>query len=350
MDPETDAPQLTAAAGDLADREAAYEKLVWDNLPRNYAGNYLHGMLGMTGFRLLNAPTFLPAYLQAISGSSAIVGLGLALQQVGGVISPIFAATRMEHRKIILPVAVTMGGIGRLTILGMALAGWFLKGQSLAVALIACMFLFGLFMGVQKVAFSLLISKVIPLRRRGRLQAWRNATGGAIAAVMAYLAGKYIIGPDLFGNGYSTTFLMAFILTSAGLLAVRFLVREPETPKTRSPARFRDRLREFPNLFAQNPAYGSFVLVQMLSTTARMATPFFIIHLGTPIELDGATLGLLSLAFLGADTLANLVWGYLGDQTGFKLVFATALTIWIGATILLMFSEAMPLVFLGFCG
>ncbi len=102
MDPETDAPQLTAAAGDLADREAAYEKLVWDNLPRNYAGNYLHGMLGMTGFRLLNAPTFLPAYLQAISGSSAIVGLGLALQQVGGVISPIFAATRMEHRKIIL--------------------------------------------------------------------------------------------------------------------------------------------------------------------------------------------------------------------------------------------------------
>ena len=88
----------------------------------------------------------------------------------------------------------------------------------------------------------------------------------------------------------------------------------------------------------------------MLSTTARMTTPFFIIHLGTPIELDGATLGLLSLAFLGADTLANLVWGYLGDQTGFKLVFATALTIWIGATILLMFSEAMPLVFLGFCG
>ncbi|MCA3758420.1 MAG: hypothetical protein IM669_12965, partial [Phenylobacterium sp.] len=40
-------------------REAEYEAFVWDNLKRNYIGNYLHGMLGMTGFRLINAPTFM---------------------------------------------------------------------------------------------------------------------------------------------------------------------------------------------------------------------------------------------------------------------------------------------------
>ena len=87
---ESDRP----AEGDLAEREAAYEKFVWDNLKRNYLGNYLHGMLGMTGFRLVNAPTFLPAYLHQISGSNTIVGLGLALQQVGGIISPILPAPR----------------------------------------------------------------------------------------------------------------------------------------------------------------------------------------------------------------------------------------------------------------
>ncbi len=40
-------------------REAAYEGFVWRNLRRNYAGHYIHGMLGMTGFRLVNAPTFI---------------------------------------------------------------------------------------------------------------------------------------------------------------------------------------------------------------------------------------------------------------------------------------------------
>lgn len=208
---------LVAVDDDLAVREAAYEKFVWENLRRNYLGNYLHGMLGMTGFRLVNAPTFLPAYLHMASGSNAIVGLGLALQQVGSILSPIFASTQIEHRKKVMPAAVLLGSLGRLAILGMALVGWFLKGQPLIIALLFFVFLFGVFMGAQRVAFSLLMSKVIPVSRRGRLQAWRNATGGLIAAALAYVAGKYLIGGNAFGNGYSTTFVCAFILTSAGL-------------------------------------------------------------------------------------------------------------------------------------
>src|SRR5207253_1358174 len=169
------ASPLAATLGDddRATREAAYEKFVWDNLKRNYLGNYLHGMLGMTGFRLVNAPTFLPAYLHQVSGSNSIVGLGLALQQVGGVISPIFASTRIEHRTKVMPAAIWMGSLARVAVLGMAIAGWLLKGAPLATALLVMMFLFGLFMGAQRVVFSLLIAKVIPISRRGRLQAWR---------------------------------------------------------------------------------------------------------------------------------------------------------------------------------
>ena len=54
-----------------AQREAAYEDFVRRNLKRNYAGHFVHGMLGMTGFRLVNAPTFVPAYLHMLSGSDS---------------------------------------------------------------------------------------------------------------------------------------------------------------------------------------------------------------------------------------------------------------------------------------
>ena len=124
---ETEDAAVIAADDDLAAREAAYEKFVWDNLKRNYLGNYLHGMLGMTGFRLVNAPTFLPAYLHAVSGSNAIVGLALALQQVGGIISPIFGATKVEHRTKVMPAAVLMGSLGRLAVCGQSTAG---RGQA----------------------------------------------------------------------------------------------------------------------------------------------------------------------------------------------------------------------------
>jgi MFS family permease len=342
-------PEVVSEEPSLADKEAAYEKFVWDNLRRNYIAHYMHGMLGMTGFRLINAPTFLPAYLHLLSGSNFVVGLGLALQQLGGVISPIVGANQIEHRTKVMPAAIWMGGLARLQIIGMALAGWFLAGQSRVVAIIGFMFLFGLFMGTQRVVFSMLLAKVIPISRRGRLQAWRNATGGLIAAGLAYLAGRYFIDANLFGNGYSTTFLFAFALTSLGLTALRLLMVEPEPPTVRAQMRLRDRMKDFPALLA-NRGFLFFMIVQMLAISARMAVPFYIIFASATIELNGKNLGLLSLAYLGADTLSNLVWGYLGDKTGFRLIMLLSLLLWIGATVLLMTSHDLLAIFVAFFG
>ena len=83
---------------DLQQAEADYERFVEKNLPRNFAGHFMHGMLGMTGFRIFNAPTFLPAYLhlitRAMPGSDFLVSLGVALQNAGGVLSPVIGAPR----------------------------------------------------------------------------------------------------------------------------------------------------------------------------------------------------------------------------------------------------------------
>ena len=84
---------IYASAESAEERELAYEAFVARNLPRNYAGHFTHGTLGMTGFRLVNAPTFVPAYLHMLSGSDVLTGLGLALQQFGSTISPIAGAT-----------------------------------------------------------------------------------------------------------------------------------------------------------------------------------------------------------------------------------------------------------------
>ncbi len=333
----------------MAEKEAAYEKFVWANLKRNYIGHYLHGMLGMTGFRLINAPTFLPAYLHMLSGSNTIVGLGLALQQLGGVLSPIVGANQIEHRTKVMPAALWMGGLARMQIIGMALAGWFLSGQSRVVAIIGFMFLFGLFMGTQRVVFSMLLAKVIPISRRGRLQAWRNATGGLIAAGLAYLAGRYFIDANLFGNGYSTTFIFAFALTSLGLTALRLLMIEPEPPTVRARSRLIDRFKDFPALLAEK-GFLYFMIVQMLAITARMAVPFYVLFASSTIELNGKNLGLLSLAFLGADTISNLVWGYLGDKTGFRLIMLISLLLWVGSTVLLMGAHDFLPIFLAFSG
>jgi MFS family permease len=333
-----------------SEREEAYQSFVSRNLKRNYAGHFVHGMLGMTGFRLVNAPTFVPAYLHVLSGSDVAVGLGLALQQLGGIISPILGAAHIEHRKKVLPVSMVLGTLMRVQILGLALSGWFLHGRALLVSVMIFLFLLGLFSGPQGVAFQFLLAKMIPIGWRGRLQGWRNMTGGLIAALLSYFAGKYLVGHNVLGNGYGATFLTAVVLTSLGLTAFALLVREPEPPTIRTKTPIGKRVREFPAMMKSNPAFLYFMIARTFAIASRVAAPFYIVYASQTVSLSGATIGVLSFAYLIADTVANIVWGSLADRSGFRSTFIAALVFWIGATLLLMTAHSLPMIFIAFFG
>ncbi|MDP3739405.1 MAG: MFS transporter [Hyphomonadaceae bacterium] len=339
-----------------AEADAAYDRLVEKDLKRNYAAHYIHGMLGMTGFRLVNTPTFVPAYLHSISGSDAWVGIGTSLQQLGGIVSPIIGAQQIEHRKRLLPVSVTLGLLMRAQILGLAISGWFLGGgPALALALLF-LFLLGFFQGPQRVAFQLLLAKVIPIRLRGRLQAWRNLTGGLIAAVLSYFAGSWLVANHVFGNGYATTFFLAFVLTSLGLSALQMLMREPEPPTVRARVSFRERMKDFPALISGDKGFAWFMVARSFAMGARIGQPFFFLYaamvLGISAESDpvefGSTLAILSFAYMGADTVSNLLWGYLGDRQGFRSTLVISMAINLVGVASLMMSNSLVTMALAF--
>lgn len=340
----------------MVEADAAYDRFVEDNLKRNYTGHYVHGMLGMTGFRLVNTPTFVPAYLHSISGSDFWVGIGTSLQQLGGIVSPIIGAAQIEHRKKILPVSVWLGTLMRVQILGLALSGWFITGPlALALALLF-LFLLGFFQGPQRVAFQLLLAKVIPIRLRGRLQAWRNLTGGFIAALLSYFAGSWLVANHVWGNGYATTFFLAFVLTSLGLSALQILMREPEPPTVRERKSLRDRVKDFPALIRDDKGFAWFMIARSLVMGSRIGQPFFFLFatftLGISAEANpeqfGATLAILSFAYMGADTISNLVWGYLSDHNGFRSTFVISTALNIAGVAGLLMSHTLEMFALSF--
>ena len=343
MDPLEDPEGLDDTAGAQRRALAEHARFVDENLKRNYTANFIHGVLGMTGFRLIYAPTIIPAYLLLLTGSTAAVGLGTALLQLGATISPIASGSRIEHRSHILPYAIGVGSMMRLMILGLALTDYFLTGNVLLVATFACFVLLGFFTGAQRVAFQMLMSKLIPIRKRGRLQGYRNFAGGLIAALLAWAAGNYLIADKWLGNGYATTFLFAFLLTSAGLVVLKTMIREPAAPVSRPQMPMMQRIRQFPELL-QDRDFAWFLAVQCFSTMARVGAPFWTIYAGTQLGLDGALIGGLSFVFLGSDTLSNVLWGPLGDRFGFKIIYVLALCSSIsGVTLLILGSTAVPI-------
>lgn len=321
----------------LAELDSEYKAFVDQNLKRNFIANFMHGMLGMTGFRLIYAPTFVPAYLALLTDSAFMVGLGVAMLTAGAIVSPIFGATQIEHLKRVMPKAVRIGTMMRVQMLGLALAGWFMEGNWRIAATLFFLLMLGVYTGSQRVVFQFLMAKVIPVTMRGRLQATRNLIGGAIAAVLSYWAGKHLIEANVFGNGYATTFMLSFVLTSMGLTLLYLLIKEPEGVRVRKASSVRQRLREMP-LLIKDLNFRNFLVVQLAATAGRIAIPFCVIYAATKVEMSGEFLGLLTLAFLGADTVSNLIWGVFGDRKGFLIILVISILIWIASLLVILFS------------
>ncbi len=340
------------------DREAAYREQVLNDLPRNYTAHLLHGLMGQTGFRLVNAPTFLPAYVLMLSGSEFVVGACRAIQYLGMFLSPLLGASLIEHRRRVLPVGFAIGFAMRLQILGIALAGFFLAPASAVVAIAAFLFGLGFLMGMQGVIFNYLMSKVIPVERRGLLVGVRTTLAGLTAAGVAYVGGRYLIGPDLVGNGYAATFLVAFGLTVVGL-AMLLLVREPEPPEVREATSLRSRLADLPVLLRGDRGFTLYFSARALATMGRMAVPFYIAYVGDAIGVmsesgksipTGAAIGVLSTAFIIANSATNFAWGLMADRTGCRLVFLAALGVWIAGALGIFAADELPGFTLAFVG
>lgn len=330
----------TAELGISDSAEAVYRAQVRRDLRRNFIAHLGHGLFGQTGFRLLNAPTFLPAYFFMLTGGELMIGIARSAQAFGMFLSPILGATAIEHRKRVLPVGFVVGACMRLMVLGIALSGFFLSEEWAVRSICVLLVFFGFFMGMQGVIFSFLMSKVIPVERRGFLLGIRNALGGLMASGVAYLGGKYLVGPDVFGNGFATTFLLAFVLTSCGLMML-LGIREPEPPEVRKPSRVGDRLRELPALLRADRGFTLYFSARALATMGRMAVPFYFVYAGREIGVTGESLAVLTPCFLLANSTANLPWGRLADRAGFRLVFLASILLWIGAVLLLMSSSTL---------
>jgi MFS family permease len=138
------------------------------------------------------------------------------------------------------------------------------------------------------------------------------------------------------------------VLTSLGLTALQMLMREPEPPTVRARTGLMQRKQDFPALL-RDKGFAWFMVARSLAMGARIGQPFFFLYAASELSIDaqrdpatfGATLAILSFAYMAADTVANLVWGYLADHQGFRSTFVIAMAINLVGVAALMMSHSV---------
>lgn len=300
----------------------------------------LNGMFGQTGFRLIQAPTFVPQYLFLLSGSEFVVGLARSLQAAGTVLSPVLGASLIGHRTHILGATLAVGVLMRLQILGLALTGFVLAGQPALLTFIGFLALMGFFLGMSQITVNSLRAKVIPVDRRGIVSGARNFLAGLSSAVVSYYAGSYLIEQNVLGNGYASVFLLAFLVTSIGLAALA-LTREPAAETVSEPSSFVNTMKSLVPLLREDSDFRRFFYARALGASGRMALPFYILFANTKTEVTGVELGILTTVWMLTSSTTNLVWGVLADRRGYRVVLIITLVFWIASHIQILFADSL---------
>ncbi|OUW39918.1 MAG: hypothetical protein CBD40_05395 [Gammaproteobacteria bacterium TMED180] len=308
------------------------------NLNVNFLSYLAHGVLSQIGFRLVNVPTFIPAYLLILSGgSNFVVGLALFFQGLGQAVTPIWGANVISYRKRVVPIAIAIGFIMRTNILFIGLAGLYFSNQLTLVLVILFLGLFGLAEGMQGVVFNYLTSKILPLRLRGRLMGLRNFFGGLSASIFALFVGDYLVGNQDKLEGYSYSFIIAFFISIFGLISL-ILIREPAPPEIGKKQSFPEQLKAISVFLRKDPNFRFFFWARTVATMGKMTLPFYVLYAGQEVGFSGYFLGVLTSVFTLSHTFSNLLWGAMADLRGFRLVFLSSIIFWILSTSVYFFS------------
>jgi len=167
----------------------------------------------------------------------------------------------------------------------------------------------------------------------------RNFLAGITTAIVAWLGGHYLLGEPPTAAGYGWIFMLAFVLTTTGLLVLA-LVREPRPPTVADRRNLLQHLADMPAFLRREPAFTRYIVARALATLGRMALPFYILYAGQNIGLSGSTLAVLTVAFTIAATASNLWWGALADRHGFRLCLLLTIALWLLATLALLLSAS----------
>jgi MFS family permease len=316
---------------EISQAQKTFDDHVRRNLRWNFTLNLLYGLFGTTGWQLIMAPIFVPAYMKELGGTNTMVGLLLFCGGLSRFITPLVTAPLVEHEPYMKRKSVLVGTFMRAQLLFMALSGFFLPRWLNLLEFFVFFSLFNLFMGIQHVVYQTVMSKVIPVDRRGRFIGLRNFLGGVSVSLVSFIAGSFIENLD-FPDSYAATYLLAFGLTCTGLIFIAFL-REPATPTLLEKTPVFKRLRMIPSLVKEDRNFGNYMACCAVGSFALMSNPYFINYVNSELDISGSQFGLIAACFYMSRTSSNLILGPLADRRGFRLVFILSAGLWISAMI-----------------
>ena len=306
--------------------QADVDQYVARNLPWNFSVNLIDIMFITLGLSLISRETIMPLFVSEMTDSKIAIGLIPATYSLGYYLPQLLTASHAESLKRKLPFVALIGGLlerGPYLLIGLAIWAFATRSTGLTLALFYLLLASTAFgNGIATPAWFTMIGKVLPVQRRGIFFGLSGGLGALMGIVGAHFVGQ-ILETLPYPDNYAWLFLIAFIFCAISWVGLA-LNREPESLVTKKQVPLVRYLQQLPSVLRANMNYRRFLISYGVSRLGAMAVGFFVVFGNTNFELSGTQVGLLTAILIGSQAVMNVVWGWVGDKLGHKIVLTVS--------------------------
>ncbi len=299
-----------------------FDREVERNYRHNLTVNFLDGTFFWFGSSFIASGVILPLYVSHFTSSDFLIGLVAVISAGGFFLPQLFTANWVEQMPIkkYLPVRIGLF-TERMPIVLLAPAAILLAVRSpgLTLAVFFLLYAWHVFgAGITAVGWQDMLAKVIPVKNRGRFMGLTNFSGTVTGILGAGMA-AWLLARYPFPTGYIACFALAavFVMVSWVFLS---LTREPPLAHHKQPVSQQDYWKKLPEILKKDPNFLRFLLSVSVINLGGMAMGFLAVYAMRHWNLPDSTVSAYNAPLLLGQAAANLLFGWLADRHGYKLV------------------------------
>jgi MFS family permease len=298
------------------------------NLRFNFTVNLLDGAFFGFASGFTSYVTILPLFVSTLTDSPILIGLVPAIHAAGWQLPQLFTAGWISRQKHIKPLVVSLTALERFPYAGLALLAFLLPGLDPQVTLVIVFILLviqGLGAGLTANPWSSMVGKIIPAERRGTFFGLQAGAANLLASVSAVFAGLLL---SRFSGwaGFGWCFLLATIILLLSWIFIA-LTREPATirPEPEEAPQATNSLANLRRILRENGNFRWFLAARLTSQLSLMGYAFYSIYAVNHLAVSKIQIGWMTGVLMGANVLANIGMGWIGDRWGHRSVMKAGL-------------------------
>ena len=297
---------------------------------RNFRLAVWNGVSFNVGETFTDPATVTALLVSQLTTHSWLVGLAVAITDIGWYLPQILTIRFLERRSRRLPVYRAMAAIRILGLVSATAALFVLGDRQPHVTLAWFLLSLGAFAfagGFSAVSFYDVVGRTVPLSWHPRMWAQRLFLGGILSAFCGLLVRALLKQPD-FTLRFGTLFAIGSVFI--GLGAILFtLADEPPVEVSRKEMHMAAHLRESASVAWKDPAFRALFGTRVALAVAAVATPFLVLFavrsLGLPAALVGGFLTAKIVGYVGANPPWQRVAARYGSRRLMELVALVAM-------------------------